>query len=279
MSDFAINLQTGFGHLTDLPCVKLRYKGASAVISLYGGQVLSFQDAHGIERLWLSPKASWHQHSPIRGGIPVCWPWFGPANNAVNPDKISLPSHGLVRTRMWQLVKQQASDNGCNITLAVDVSDLPHSKAYARLNLTVTLTNQLQLQLSCNSNIVQQAALHSYFACSDLASVLVRPLPGKYFDKVQNKNCEGGPICTIEDETDRIYSDTAAQLRLQSDYGSLALYQSGHDASVIWNPGREKSQSIADLASDSYQQFVCVESAKLSLHSSALQLEQSISIV
>lgn len=279
MSDVATRLQTGFGHLADLPCVKLQYQSASAVVSLYGGQVLSFRDANGIERLWLSPKATWKQNSPIRGGIPVCWPWFGPASNAVNPNSLSLPSHGLVRNRMWQLLDQQVSENGCQVTLAIEVDDLPHHNALARLVLTVTLTHQLHIQLSCNSEIIQQAALHSYFKCADLASVLVHPLPGQYFDKVHNSHCEAKPVCTLAGETDRIYANTAAQLNLHSDYGSLSLYQAGHDASVIWNPGPEKSQSISDLAADSYQHFACVETACLSLSSHTLQLEQRIGVI
>ena len=77
MLQTSISQQTGFGHLTDLPCIKLQYGNASAVVSLYGGQVLSYQPTPGHELLWLSPLASWHNQTPIRGGVPVCWPWFG----------------------------------------------------------------------------------------------------------------------------------------------------------------------------------------------------------
>ncbi len=273
----SVTRQTGFGHLTGLPCIKLQYGAASAVISLYGAQVLSYQPAEGDEKLWLSPKAQWHNNTPIRGGVPVCWPWFGPASAVFNPHRSALPSHGLVRNRLWQLSQQHSCDNAVSVTLAIKVDDLPHTAGTVLLQLTLTLADSLSIRLHCNSAIPQQGALHSYFNIGQIDSVLVSPLPASWYDKVsdaQQHDKTGG--ATIGSETDRVYSGSADRLRLDCITGALAIGQQGHDASVVWNPWQARSQAIADLASDSYRQFVCVETAWLNTQSNALNLTQQI---
>ena len=114
-----ISTQTGFAHLTDLPCLKLVCGEASAVISLYGAQLLSYQPAPGRELLWLSPKAVWQQQQAIRGGVPVCWPWFGPAGKPFNTSAAKLPNHGLVRNRLWRQVQAKPSTQQALVTLSI----------------------------------------------------------------------------------------------------------------------------------------------------------------
>ena len=273
----ALKPQTGFAHLTDLPCLKLQYGEASAIISLYGAQVLSYKPTAEREVLWLSPKARWHNGAAIRGGIPICWPWFGPATAAFNPDDKQLPNHGLVRNRQWRMVNQHLSANGASVILKLELADLPHSAGTVTIQLTVTLNETLTVQLSCNSPIPQQAALHSYFNVADINSVLIRPLPAEYQDKVTAKMVLDNQLSSrINSEVDRIYPHSAAQLRLECATGTLAIGQAGHDATVVWNPWQEKSQAMADLAAGSYQQFVCVETASLSSDSAALSLQQQL---
>ena len=277
MVETAISQQTGFGHLTDLPCIKLQYGSASAVISLYGAQVLSYQPAAEKEVLWLSPKAQWHNQQAIRGGVPVCWPWFGAAAAVFNPQHSALANHGVVRNRIWQLGRQHCSAAGVSLTLTITVDDLPHYQGSATLQLCLTLNDSLTIALNCNSVMPQQAALHSYFAVDDIDSVLVRPLPEHYFDKVTDQEHRDRRCSTaISDETDRIYQHSANQLRLDCGQQQLALSQSGHDATVVWNPWLQKSMAISDLPDHSYRQFVCVESARLGLDSQTLTLSQQI---
>ena len=280
MQHTAISQQTGFAHLTDLPCIKLQYGTASAVISLYGAQVLSYQHAPGKEVLWLSPKAQWHNKAAIRGGVPVCWPWFGPAANEFNPKNTALANHGVVRNQLWQPGHQQCSAAGVSVTLHINVDSLPHQQAGAVLQLCLTLNDSLSITLSCNSVMPQQAALHSYFAVSDISSVLIRPLPESYYDKV-NDTLVGDSRCstTITAETDRIYRQSARLLRLDNaDYG-LSICQAGHDATVVWNPWQEKSSAMPDLDSNSYHQFVCVETARLNTSNQTLTLSQQLKIL
>lgn len=273
----SVSQQTGFAHLTDLPCITLQYGSASAVISFYGAQVLSYQPEPGKELLWLSPKAQWHNQSAIRGGVPICWPWFGSASTTFNPQQIRLSNHGLVRNRLWQLIQQQNSSSGVSVTLQIVVDDLPHHTGPATLQFCLTLNDSLSMALSCSNVLAQQAALHSYFSVRDINSVLIRPLPTRYYDKLRDETMHDARASSdINAETDRIYPDSARQLRIDNINADISLQQTGHDATVVWNPWIDKSQQTADLTSDSYQQFVCVETARLATSPQALALCQHI---
>ena len=276
----AITLVTGFAHLTDLPCISLRYGNATAVISLYGAQLLSYQPSPEHEVLWLSPKASWHNGNAIRGGVPICWPWFGPVPTAFNPDNIALPNHGLVRNRLWQLGSQQISSNGVSVNFQLELNDLPHYCGTVRLLLSVTLNDSLSLQLSCNSQIAQQAALHSYFKVGTIDSAVVRPLPGVYQDKVSNSLVNDAETALkINAEVDRIYPQSANQLRLDYAVGAVSISQAGHDATVVWNPWQAKSSKMSDMPAEAYQKFVCVETARLTTDASALSVSQQLKLI
>ncbi|SNY42729.1 glucose-6-phosphate 1-epimerase [Arsukibacterium tuosuense] len=274
MSQVNISTLTGFGQLSDLPCLKLQYGNASAVVSLYGGQVLSYQPTPGQELLWLSDNAQWHNGAAIRGGVPVCWPWFGPASAKINPEQQPLPNHGLVRNRLWQIRHSESSAVSTSVNLSIVVNDLPESlwpadaKAHP-VNLALSLilsANQLTMQLSCDTPLYQQAALHSYFRIQNLQQTTVTGLSQNYFDKVSNAEHDSpDDKACFSAETDRIYFKTGSQLHLADDKQQLTINQQGHDASVIWNPWQQKSRELPDMADHGFTEFVCVESARLGL--------------
>ena len=277
-----ITAVTGFKHLTTLPCIKLQFGTASAVVSLYGAQVLSYTPNGNDDVLWLSPKAQWQNNSAIRGGIPVCWPWFGPVSQTLNPQQLTLPNHGLVRNRMWQLVLQNCTEHYCEAVLDITLSDLPYSADTITLQLSVRLDASLHVAVSCDSSILQQVALHSYFSVRQLPETTVAPLPLSYQDKVTSTTVNSsGTQAHFDGEVDRIYPQIAKQLQINDANGAvIALNQQGHDATVIWNPGAALSQRITDLEDDNYQQFICVETARLQLtDAAALQLSQQITAV
>lgn len=282
MLEMAIYQQTGFAHLTDLPCIRLQAGTASAVVSLYGAQVLSYQPKSGHDVLWLSPLATWHNNTAIRGGVPICWPWFGPADIRLNPAQQALPNHGLVRTRLWQLTQQHITPCEAGITLQITVDDLPCCTSSVTLQLQLTLTaDSLSIKLRCDSTILQQGALHSYFRVVPLPQTRVQPLPLQYIDKVA-----GSTVIAESDqadftaEVDRVYSSPAALLQIHSDYSQINITQAGQDATVVWNPWQERSMQIADLADHSYLEFICVETARLQLDNALpLDLTQQIEAV
>lgn len=275
----ALTPQRGFAHLTDLPCLQLACGPASAVISLYGAQLLSYQPEPGQELLWLSPQAAWHQQQAIRGGVPVCWPWFGPVSPVFNPGQLKLPNHGLVRNRLWQQTKSELTAQHCLVSLSIDVEDIPRINKTVSLHLTLTLTAEsLAIQLDCAEPMLQQAALHSYFAVRELADTHVSPLPRCYLDKtLAGKQIETDTPLRFTGEIDRVYPQPASELRLSSGNRQLRINQLGQDATVIWNPWLERSKTLSDLEEDGYRHFVCVETARLDLTTAApLQLIQTL---
>jgi glucose-6-phosphate 1-epimerase len=273
---------TGFGHLTDLPCLRLEYARATAVISLYGGQVLSYQPQPEQELLWLSTQATWHNQSPIRGGVPICWPWFGPFSAQLTPQRPldkqqQYANHGVVRNRLWQLEQQHVLNNGIQVELSIMVNDLPYVAGSFKLRLTVTLTESLDITLNCDSQILQQAALHTYFNITDLAQTTISPLPQRYQDSLSQLFVNtDSKILTINQEVDRIYAQSGPNIQLANPSQHVLVQQQNHDATVVWNPWQEKFAKLTDTNNNDYLNFVCIESARLTLTASPLTLSQTI---
>ena len=279
MSHSAITQQSGFAHLKDLPCYVLRCGQATAVISSYGAHLLSYKPAPKVEVIYLSPDAVWQEQSPIRGGVPVCWPWFGPAAAEFNSAMQKLPNHGVVRTEVWQLAEQSVTEQAVSIELRIESKTLPYLNAPSYLSLTLQLTEEaLTLRLNSDQGL-QQAALHSYFTVDSVHQVSVSPLSGDYLDKVKaGERCvQHQSKLKFTAEVDRVYLDTAAELTLNQEKNTVQITQQGHDASVLWNPWQEKAAALKDLPDQGYLDFVCVETARLSLTDTApLQLVQQI---
>jgi glucose-6-phosphate 1-epimerase len=249
------------------------------VISSYGAHLLSYKPKAEVEVIYLSPEAVWQNNTPIRGGVPVCWPWFGPVAAEFNPAAQKLPNHGVVRTELWQLVQQSVTDTAVSIELRIEAKTLPYSNAPSYLSLTLQLTEAaLTLTLKSDQGL-QQAALHSYFTVDSVHQVSVSTLSGDYLDKVKagERFVQHQPELKFTAEVDRVYLDTAGELTLKQEKNDVQITQQGHDASVLWNPWTEKAAALKDLPDLAYLDFVCVETARLSLTNAApLQLVQQI---
>lgn len=279
MSSNAITQLSGFAHLKDLPCYILSCGQATAVISSYGAHLLSYKPTAEVEVIYLSPESAWQNNTPIRGGVPVCWPWFGPVAAEFNPAAQKLPNHGVVRTELWQLVTQSVTEAAVSIEFRIETKALPYSDAPSYLSLTLLLT-ETALTLTLNSDQgLQQAALHSYFNVDSVHQVSVSPLSGDYLDKVQGGGRFVQPQAELKftAEVDRVYLRTADELTLDQQSTAVQITQQGHDASVLWNPWAEKAAALKDLPDTGYLDFVCVETARLELSNIApLQLVQQI---
>lgn len=279
MSIASITAVSGFAQLKDLPCYLLTCGQASAVISSYGAHLLSYKPKAEVEVIYLSPEAVWQNNTPIRGGVPVCWPWFGPVAAEFNPAAQKLPNHGVVRTELWQLVQQSVTDTAVSIELRIEAQTLPYSNGPSYLSLTLQLTEAaLTLTLKSDQGL-QQAALHSYFTVDSVHQVSVSTLSGDYLDKVKagERFEQHQPELKFTAEVDRVYLDTAGELTLKQEKNDVQITQQGHDASVLWNPWTEKAAALKDLPDLAYLDFVCVETARLSLTNAApLQLVQQI---
>lgn len=287
MQNNTIQQLSGFGSLFDLPCYRLSANGATVVVSPYGAHVLSYQNAAGREILWLSEKAQWQGKKAIRGGVPICWPWFGKAAAEFGAEAAQQPNHGMVRTAMWQPIEQQIAEHHVAMRFCIELPRLPWSPHKVQLHYLVQLSDVLTLELSCDDAVLQQAALHSYFQLPQAEGAIVTPLPKQCFDKVSNRQLQlTDNKLQFQGEIDRVYPDTASLLSLYSPaansttqlaHPTLTVAQHGHDASVLWNPGLEKAAAMADMHAGASTQFVCVETAKLELRAAPLLLRQIIS--
>jgi glucose-6-phosphate 1-epimerase len=238
---------------------------ATMRLSLFGAQVLGFCPKHdGRERLFLSSKALLDCSKSIRGGVPVCWPWFGSYKGS--SPAAGLPAHGYARTRLWKLVNLTELPHGTEVVLELADTSGPGFVGHAQLQLVIIVGDVLSISLltrnTGSSSFALGAALHSYFAIDDIHSARVTGLSGSYSDKTQNWAMLPTPSpYRFTAETDRIHLDTPERVELVCHHNVTAIESAGHDSVVVWNPWADGSHAFVDLTADDYRHFVCVETA------------------
>jgi len=267
-----------------LPFIKVANEYAEALISIYGAQVLSFKQKteksiESNELLFLSEKAFFEKGKAIKGGIPICWPWFGQAPDT-SPDKNleekSRPAHGFARNVLWKLLETSSSKvDGTKIVLALQDSESsrklwPHA---FNLSLTINIGKTLKLSLETINTGTQTfsitQALHSYFSVSDISKVSIAGLDqAQYLDATFDGSKQDWPIVvqngdvTFDKEVDRIYTQAPALTLIdEGRTQQLNIRSSNSNTTVIWNPWVDISANSADLSDDAYRQFVCIETA------------------
>ncbi|MBR8537109.1 D-hexose-6-phosphate mutarotase [Carboxylicivirga sediminis] len=241
---------------------ELQSKHATAKVSLYGAHVLSFIPNEQEDVLFVSPKAIFKNGKAIRGGIPICWPWFGP-----HPVDSSLPPHGFARISNWAVTNTSASDEEVSIELGLTSNAetmrlWPYQfEARLLLKLDQELTVELTTRNTDNKPFEVSAALHSYFNISDIETVTLEGLSSvDYQDDVANANGhQTDKLLAFGQRTDRRYrtSDTAIIHDTKRD---ISVKKSGSGITVVWNPGAELAMQMGDLA-EHYQHMLCVEAA------------------
>jgi glucose-6-phosphate 1-epimerase len=257
-----INFDQRFGGTV----AKLSSPLGTATVALKGAQVLSWVPSHSTEILWLSPNADLGSDKPVRGGIPLCWPWFGAQTSSKGS-----PSHGFARTTPWKIVEAGPGERHPVLKLALDTEandriDWPYA---ARAELTVRLGRSLTVEL-LTINLGRQAfaltdALHSYFRIGDIADVSIAGLANRPFiDQLDNgrTKSEAGEIF-VSAEIDRIYQQTADTVDIadRSLARRIRIVKRGSLSTVVWNPWMEKSARLGDMGQDGYRKMVCVETA------------------
>lgn len=259
---------------------ELRAAGGTAVIALRGGQALSYIPHGGAEVLWLSPMARLDAGKAVRGGIPVCWPWFGP-----HPSGPGLPAHGVARMADWDVVS--AAGDAATARLCLGLRSPRGAAAQngavapwqnLELTLTVTLGATLDLELTSHNHgetaAVVTQALHTYLRVGDVAALRIAGLDGRdYVDQLAGPprdaahdgvelRRQAGEV-TITGEVDRIYVGTGDTV-IASDPvlgRRIAISKQGSLSTVVWNPWVEKAARLGDLGPDGYRSFVCIETA------------------
>ena len=263
---FGIANQLSFSAgLGGLPFVQILNNECEASISLHGGQILQFIPTNQAPVLWTSKKASYQENKAIRGGIPVCWPWFGP-----HPVDSDYPAHGFARVSTWKVVSTAlGKDNHIQIRLGLDSSESGHHYFPFKFHLEMSFKvgKELEVELLVRNTGFQKftftAALHSYFAVKDVSKILIHGLKGtSYLDSLDSNlsKTQDGPIF-IGGEIDRIYFNTTSDCIIE-DPGlnrKINIAKSGSKSTVIWNPWIAKAARTKDFGDHEYQEMVCVE--------------------
>jgi D-hexose-6-phosphate mutarotase len=259
-----ISFHTGPGGLA-IAVINNMY--AASVLTLLGGHIMTYTPHGGKPVLWVSPKAAYVVGQAMRGGIPVCWPWFGP-----HPEEAeSKAMHGLARTRLWTLTGTRALDDGATEVrmLLCDDADTravwPHP---FELELTATIGKQLDVVCTARNTGSQPynftAALHPYFLISAIRAIRITGLEGTdYLDKTEAFKCSSqAETLQITGWTDRIYLNTVSDVRIEDPgFGrTLRITKTGSRTTVVWNPDVIAAE-MPDVGEGQQQHFVCVESA------------------
>ncbi len=260
---FAISGHVSFSESgPGLPVADIHTPHASARVALQGAQVLTWQPAGQKPVLWVSRATVYTPGKGVRGGVPVCWPWFGARDG--------LPAHGFVRTRLWE-VRETTQDAAGQVVLRLGMADDASTHALwdhaFDLELIVTVGQTMSMALVTRNTgttpFTITDALHTYFCVGDIAQTTVRGLDGcAYLDKVQDlaQFRQIGAV-GFTGETDRIYTDTTADCLIEDKaWGrSIRVAKQGSTSTVVWNPWSEREKAFADMAAGEYKDMLCVE--------------------
>jgi glucose-6-phosphate 1-epimerase len=249
-----------------MPHLLLDAPGAQAELALQGAHVLRYARTGEPPLLWVSREAIFAPGKAIRGGVPICWPWFGP-----HPTDPARPQHGFVRTALWELRETGADEAATWARLGLRDSEAsralwPHAfdlelavRVSDRLAIALTARNSGDAPISCGG------ALHSYFTVGDVTRIEIAGLDGtRYIDKLDGgaEKAQAGPV-SIAGEVDRVYLDTQAACTIIDPalLRRITVEKGGSRTTVVWNPWAEKARALKDFADDEYSGMVCVETA------------------
>ncbi len=263
--------------LDELPALRIHNAYADALITLQGAQVLEFTPREQRPIIWLSEQAAFRRSQNIRGGIPICWPWFG--DFARNPTAVramtasaDTPAHGLVRAQPWLLEKITEQPTHTEIVLRYPTAALNAAWPHAtELTLTVSIGSALRLQLSTrntgSTSLSFSQALHTYFSISDIRQIEILGLDNtRYIDTLREwHEFTQHDAVRIDGEIDRIYQQLPEHLQLL-DTGwqrTIHLRTRNSASAVVWNPHIEKSKRLNQLSPDAWQRMVCIETANV----------------
>ena len=264
-----VSLDAGNG---GLPRLTVMNALARAEVYLHGAHVTAWQPIGHEPVLWMSRASQWSGTTPIRGGVPICFPWFGP-----HPTDTAAPAHGFARLLDWTLVEARDVAGATQLVLELTSAAPPaHAQPYAftatyRVTVGSSLTLSLEVLNTGTDEFPFEEALHTYFAVQDVHGARISGLEGTdYLDKVggTTKRNQGADPIRFTGETDRVYLNTQAVCTIH-DPGlrrRILVGKHGSDATVVWNPWVAKAKAMPDFADDEWPGMVCVETANANVH-------------
>ena len=241
---------------------------ATAEIYLHGAQLTSWRPAGGEEVIFLSGQSQFEPGRAIRGGIPVCFPWF--RNKADDP---KAPSHGFVRTKAWQL--DSVTRDGDAVTISLSTASDEATRAWwphdfllvHRVTVGAELVQELTVSNTGTTPLRFEEALHTYYRVGGAASVRIQGLDGvAYLDNTdgnREKRQEGDIVFTAP--TDRAYVDTTHAVEILDPIlrRRIRLEKENSRTTVVWNPWVEGAHALPDMADDEWRAMACVEASNI----------------
>lgn len=251
-----------------LPAVRIQTPQTTGLVYLHGAHVAAWKPAGFDEVLWLSQKSMYEAGKPIRGGVPLCFPWFGPRKDA--------PAHGYARLASWEVESIRQTPAGVTVSLVLHPDAALRAAVAGEFTLRhrVTFGSELIMALELantgSTPVAAEEALHTYFAVGDVRQVRVTGLAGtRYLDKVDGakEKTQAGDI-TITGETDRVYLDTGATVTIEdpSKRRRISVAKEHSLATVVWNPWIAKAKAMPDFGDDEWPGMMCVETCNVGQH-------------
>lgn len=246
-----------------LVMVELTNRHGSATLTPFGATLLSYVPRNGAEVIWVSETARYDGAKPVRGGVPVCWPWFGP-----HPHDAGHKAHGVARYVTWEIEAVESGDDGARVVFRLEPDDDIRAAwpGDFRLRLGVTLGERLTMALTGENRSDQDwtmsEALHTYFRVADARELEVEGLEGiAYVDKVAGGHGVQHEALRLAAPMDRVYLDHSGAVIIHDHRRRIHVHKSGSASTVVWNPGPEGARGFADMPDEDWVSMVCVEAA------------------
>lgn len=251
-------------HANGLDYVEVNTALCQARIFLQGAQIDYFQPVGKPPLLWVSSADDYQPGNGIRGGVPVCWPWFGMSSEA------NFPQHGFARTRIWALESVEMRNQLVDLRFSLKISEQdkiywPHN---TQVSVLFTLGDTLSISL-VNTNLGDETvtltqALHSYFPIEDIHQLKASGFSGsKYIEFAEGPYPQTTDEVRFDRETDHVYTDLGSVQLLHTPQGIIEVSRENSQSAVLWNPWIEKSQRLGRFNPEDYLTMVCLEAANV----------------
>ena len=252
-----------------LPMVKVTTHLATAEIYLHGAQVTAWRPAGHDEVLFLSKQSRWEEGRAIRGGIPICFPWF-----RSKADDAQAPAHGVVRTRAWRLDAIAAEEDGAAVVICSTESDEATRRWWPgefhllhRITVGRTLRTELIAKNTGSAPFRFEEALHTYFRVGAVEGARVRGLDGSgYLDNTDGNRAkvqQGDVVFEAAIDNAYLHADGALELVDPALHRTLRTDKENSSTTVVWNPWQTAAAALADLGDDEWKQCACVEASNI----------------
>ncbi len=265
MTETLITPNVLLSKVNELPVLRVQNQAACATIAIQGAHLFEYTPEGKANLIFISSEETFETSKPIRGGIPVCWPWFGP-----HKDIPSAPGHGFSRTEDWAYEVISDTDTRTDIKFTYSTSGDRETFPYrATVELLFSIGETLIASLTTTNTddkpFSLNQALHTYFACENIDDVRVNGFGGQRFvDKLSTETFDLSEGFFFDKEVDGIVLDRGQPVSFTGlGHEDVHMTRKGSNSAVLWNPWIDKAKAIGDLADLDYKKMFCVETCNV----------------